>query len=108
MRLFSSAVTTVALSCLLAGCRSRAASDADIKTELVTLEHQLAAAYLKHDTAFVNRFIADDWIGITPSGKTEGKAQAISDIGSPDYNMESAHLDITNVRVFGDSAVVTV
>src|SRR5262245_48861239 len=107
MRMLSAAMTVITVGCVLPCCRSRGSSDADAKSELVALEREAATDYLKRDTAFFNRFFADDWSGLNSDGSTEGKAKALADIGSPGYNTESLQLDVTNVRVLGETAIVT-
>ena len=49
--------------------------------------------------------MADDWIAITPDGKSQTKAERAAEIKSA--RTISATLGDMNVRVFGDAAVVT-
>ena len=49
--------------------------------------------------------MADDWIAITPEGKSQTKAERAAEIKSG--HIDSATLGDMKVRVFGDTAVVT-
>ena len=96
-------------------------SDA-VKGTLQHIEQAWVGAEKNHDaTAFVH-LVADDWIGITPDGKSQTKAERAAEIKFPHIapaevrNMKLRVLDDTTatmgtndlrVRVFGDTAVVT-
>jgi ketosteroid isomerase-like protein len=49
--------------------------------------------------------VADDWIAITPDGKSQTKAERATEIKTA--HTTSAKLGDMKVRVFGDTAVVT-
>jgi ketosteroid isomerase-like protein len=58
-----------------------------------------------HDTAAFEKVVADDWIAITPDGKSQTKAERTAEIKAAHTN--SATMSDMKVRVFGDTAVVT-
>jgi ketosteroid isomerase-like protein len=51
------------------------------------------------------KLVADDWIAISPDGKSQTKADRAAEIKTADIT--SATLGDMKVRVFGDTAVVT-
>ncbi len=58
-----------------------------------------------HDAASFEKLVADDWIALTPDGKRQTKAERSAQIKNS--HMGSASLGPMDVRVFGDTAVVT-
>jgi ketosteroid isomerase-like protein len=85
--------------------QSKADSDAAISQTLQDIERTWLNAEKNHDAAAFEKLVADDWIAITPDGKTQTKAERAAEIKSSD--LESATLGEMKVRVFGDAAVVT-
>jgi uncharacterized protein (TIGR02246 family) len=80
-------------------------SDAAISQTLQAIEQAWLNAEKNHDAAAFERVVADDWIAITPEGKSQTKAERAAEIkASP---IASATLGDMKVRVFGDTAVVT-
>jgi hypothetical protein len=57
-----------------------------------------------HDTTAFEKVVADDWIAITPDGKSQTKAERAAEIKASHTN--SATMGDMKVRVFGDTAVV--
>jgi ketosteroid isomerase-like protein len=72
------------------------------------LEQDWVTAIVYKDTDMLNRLMADDFIAISPNGQRYTKPEAIGDIKSGRYVVESMKLRNLNVRVFGDMAIVTV
>jgi ketosteroid isomerase-like protein len=72
------------------------------------LEQDWVTAIVHKDTDMLNRIMADDFTAISPNGQRYTKFEAIADIGSGRYAVESMNLRNINVRVFGDTAIVTV
>jgi hypothetical protein len=68
------------------------------------LENQWVAAIVKKDTATIDRLLADDFSGTTDD-QIYSKVDAIEDVKSGTH--ESLVLDNIKVRIFGDTAVVT-
>jgi ketosteroid isomerase-like protein len=71
------------------------------------LEQDWVTAIVHKDTDMLNRIMADDFTGVSPNGQRYTKFEAIADIGSGRYVVESMNLRNINVRVFGDTAIVT-
>ncbi len=73
--------------------------------EILKVADDLNAAWLRHDAAALDKLVADDFRGITGSGKSIRKADLIG------YAMRSEEtstdLSDRTVRVFGDVAVAT-
>ena len=51
--------------------------------------------------------LADEWMGIGPDGKTSDKAKALADLKAPGNSIESVEMGPLQVRIFGNTAVVT-
>jgi ketosteroid isomerase-like protein len=85
--------------------QSKADSDAAISQTLQAIERNWLNAEKNHDAAAFERLVADDWIAITPDGKSQTKTERAAEIKTA--NTTSATLGDMKVRVFGDTAVVT-
>ena len=83
----------------------KANSDAAIAQTLRSTEQAWLNAEKNHDVAAFERIVADDWIAITPEGKSQTKAERAAEIKVA--HTTSAMLGDMKVRVFGDTAVVT-
>jgi ketosteroid isomerase-like protein len=74
-------------------------------TKVITdLENEWVAAIVKKDTGTINRLLADDFSGTTDD-LIYSKADAIEDVKNGTH--ESLDLDNIKVRLFGDTAIVT-
>ena len=80
-------------------------SDTPISQKLQAMEQAWLNAEKNHDAAAFERLVADDWVAITPDGKTQTKAERATEIKTG--HVSSATLGNMKVRVFGDTAVVT-
>src|SRR5262249_46640258 len=68
------------------------------------LEHEGVTAIVKKDADAIGRLLADDFAGTTDD-QIYSKADAIEDVKTGTH--ESLELDNIKVRIFGDTAVVT-
>jgi len=109
-RIFASAWLGFGI-CLAAG--SPTISNSNVEQELMQLERDWSAAVLKHDTAAIDRILADDYVGIDGRGIITTKAQEIDDAkalkpGDPGlpFLVVSESLTDMKVRTFGDFAIV--
>jgi ketosteroid isomerase-like protein len=59
------------------------------------------------DTAAIDRIYADDYVATSASGLVRTKAQVIEDFKTGALKIESITSDEINVRVHGDTAIVT-
>lgn len=80
-------------------------TDAAVLEKLQAIERDWLNAEKNHDAAAFEKIVADDWIAITPDGKSQTKAQRAVEIKTA--RTTSATLGDMKVRVFGDTAVVT-
>jgi ketosteroid isomerase-like protein len=75
--------------------------------ELIKLENEWADALVKHDWAFLDQILADDYIWTDPDGNVWTKAQFLASLKSGEDVLTAAVADEIRVRVYGDVAVVT-
>ena len=83
----------------------KADSDAAISQTLQAMEQAWLNAEKNHDAAAFEKLVADDWIAVSPDGKSQTKAERAAEIKTA--HIVSATLGDMKVRVFGDTAVVT-
>jgi ketosteroid isomerase-like protein len=90
-----------------AAVAAKASADDD-KKAVAALDAEYQAAVKKNDAATMDRILADDFVLVTGSGKTHTKADLLADArsGNPPYE-HNDELEKT-VRVWGDTAIVTV
>jgi uncharacterized protein (TIGR02246 family) len=82
---------------------------ASTEQELIKLENEWGAAWVKHDVAFFERIEADDYTWTSPDGEVWTKARDIEFVKSmgsgKDVTMSQVIAEM-KVRVYGDTAVV--
>ena len=77
-----------------------------VEQELIKLENSWNDAMVKRDWAFLDQFLADDYIGTDSDGNLWTKSQEIANLKSGEEVITSAVADDFKVRVYGDVAVV--
>src|SRR5262249_25604994 len=80
---------------------------AKAEEELNTLENEWARAFVKNDAEAIGRFMADDWMVISPDGNLIDKATFLGLIESGVLTHDQVEFAEVRVRLYGDSAVVT-
>lgn len=109
------ATALLLVTCIAAKSHAAAGQSKDARAgrELMQLERDWSAAYLKHDTATIARILADDYVGIDGRGIIMTKSQEIDEAREPgprDSPPPFVILDesVTDLkaRVYGDVAVV--
>ena len=104
-------MVTAVLMALLMTMAPQAASAApaagSVEQAIAQMEKEWTEAGLRHDTAALERIVADDWTGVNWDGAKYTKSQAIDDLKSGTFVAQSVTMDPIKVRVFGDTAVAT-
>jgi ketosteroid isomerase-like protein len=62
---------------------------------------------VEHDVAAARRLLSDDYVFLQADGNVSNKAQNLAVIGDPGFMCESFQTEDVEVRVYGDTAVVT-
>jgi ketosteroid isomerase-like protein len=115
MRRISSAIMLMLMVCIAAKSQTttKKTTAGRVEQELMQLERDWSAAYLKHDTATVDRILADEYVGIDGRGIITNKAQEIEEFeapkpGDPEPPFIVLDESVTDmkVRVYGNVAVV--
>ena len=78
-------------------------SDQDI---LIQLEHDWDAAFHRHDAAFIDRILADEFIVTYDNGVRADRNVELELAKSLNENIESSSLDEFIVKEFGNTAIV--
>ena len=99
-------LTAAALLALLAPTLGRAA-DADTERDIARLSRQVIDARLKADTKALDALLADDYVGIGPSGDVVTKAESLKRVKDGTLHFDSIEPSEVRVRVYGDAAVLT-
>jgi ketosteroid isomerase-like protein len=83
------------------------AARADDADEIRKLDKEVCVATWTNDALWFEKNVDDDYVLITPSGATRTKSDVIREISTPGLNMEPYEPTDVDVRLFGDTAVVT-
>jgi ketosteroid isomerase-like protein len=75
--------------------------------EIDQLEDAWRTAVLKSDTTAMSSLLADDFMGISPSGTLQNKDQLLAAMGSGRIHISSLELSDRKVRFYGATALVT-
>jgi ketosteroid isomerase-like protein len=77
-----------------------------VEAEILQLEKDWVAAIVNKDLEALDRILASDFNGTSPTGSTFPKDRAIADLKAGSYIVEKMVLDEASVNVYGDTAVV--
>jgi len=74
-------------------------------TEVAGLEQQIRRAVIKGYTSILERYLADDYVGIGPNGDAADKSKTIQEL--KDGTVKYSAIDVTeeNVRMYGDTGI---
>jgi ketosteroid isomerase-like protein len=100
-----STIVVIALWCLAAQAQN--AKSSSVADEIKKLEQQRNEAILKGDTATLDKLTSDDYANTTAQGKIEKKAEILDGFKSGKIKFDSRELSDLDVRVYGNTAVVT-
>jgi ketosteroid isomerase-like protein len=75
--------------------------------EIRQVESDWGEAFERRDMATLDRLMADDYILTDPLGNLRSKAESLAALETNEVHFESTKSDNVNVRVNGDTAVVT-
>ena len=78
-----------------------------MQQELLTFEQGFTQAVADNDAAAIARFFADDWVIDDADGRVIDRSQFLSVVESGALKHESMESTDVEVRVYGDTAVVT-
>jgi ketosteroid isomerase-like protein len=69
------------------------------------LEEQVRKAVIKADTSVLERYLADDYVGIGPNGAADDKSHTIQEI--KDGTVKYSAIDVTEekVRMYGNTGI---
>lgn len=74
---------------------------------IIEAEQALAAAHLTLDIATIDRLLHPNYVIVQPGGVHENKAQTLASLTTGDRYWDLAESDDLEVRLYGDTAVVT-
>ena len=83
------------------------ASTSDRTAQVVATQAARFQAMLNADVATINDILADDLVYAHTTGKIVTKASLVENIGSGAVDYQKMELTDSNVRIFGDVAVIT-
>lgn len=103
------ALLVVAASPLASGQTNprQAARNAKVEQEIRKLEREWFESYVRGDRVAFDRIVADDAVMIYGNGKVGKKSEAMAEIKAPADLSYSLTSDDVQVRVYGDTAIVT-
>jgi uncharacterized protein (TIGR02246 family) len=99
-------IATVALLLTTSTARPVRASDTSDTEFIKFLEDAWVNAIVHQNVDVLNRVMADDFKGVSANGQQYTKQEAIVDVRSGFYAVESMQLQNVNVQILGDMALV--
>lgn len=99
------AVYLLSLCGLALGQNAQSVSSA--KEEIKSLEDERNRAIVKGDAAVLDRMTADDYTFITLRGELRTKSEIVKGFQSGSFKYASRTISDLNIRVYGDTAIVT-
>jgi len=75
--------------------------------QVLQLEKGYCTAFIKRDAAWLDKYLADDYMGVDSRGRSESKAEALASLKDPQSAYTSCTEKDLKVRVYGDAAVAT-
>ena len=78
-----------------------------VEDELIDLAHAWDRAMVQNDADAIGRYMADDWTIVGSDGSMSDKATFLGLVRSGTLSHDVMESEDLNVRVYGDTAVVT-
>jgi ketosteroid isomerase-like protein len=78
----------------------------NVAQEIKSLQEESRKATLKGDASFLEKYLADDYVGIYGSGAIVTRDRAIQDLKSGAVKYESIDLREMKIRTYGNTAIV--
>jgi ketosteroid isomerase-like protein len=78
-----------------------------VREELLTFEREFTQAVAGNDVAAIGRFVADDWVIVDADGRVIDRSRFLDVLESGALSHESMESTDVEVRLHGDTAVVT-
>src|SRR5437763_8360622 len=94
---------TIAMLMLLAALPCLADDLADLRR----LDRELVVATYTKDASWFTKHMSDDYVLVTSSGKLKPRADLVRELGTPGLEFQPYEPTEVNVRLFGDTAVIT-
>src|SRR5262249_22099717 len=76
-----------------------------VEATIIQLEKDWVAAITSKDTSALDRLLADDFVGTSPTAHYFTKRQAINDLKSGNYVVTRMDLEEPSANLYGDTAV---
>lgn len=77
-----------------------------VKEQIAKLQEESRKAALQGDVSFLEKYLADDYVAIGPTGEITTKDKSIQDLKSGAIKYESIDVHDTKIRVYGNTAIV--
>jgi ketosteroid isomerase-like protein len=87
--------------------RKATGQDSAVAEAIGKLNRQWMEAYTKRDTAFLNRYLSDDYVGTFPDGTVHDKKSEIEAVTSGAVAIAQMQPGEMTVRVYDNAAVIT-
>ena len=87
------------------GARPAATDTKEVEAAVTQLERDWVAAIVRKDAAVLDRLLAEEFAGVSPTAHYYDKGMAIDDLTAGTYQVESMALDEVSVNPYGDVAV---
>src|SRR5215475_6734535 len=87
--------------------QTKSGKSSNVADEIKKLEQQRNEAILRGDTAMLDKLTPDDYISTSARGKIEKKAEILDGLKSGKLKFDSRELSDIDVRVYGNTAIVT-
>jgi ketosteroid isomerase-like protein len=96
----------LALAMFVTAQSRNAVADSD-KQEILRIERERNEAIIRGDAAALERMTSDDYTFITLRGELRTKAEIVQGFKSGSFHYDSREISDLNVRIYGNTAVVT-